>query len=219
MKTAGLRKSVSDFFVSRGLLFVLIPLLSFAVWYYPLANVNAVRSEEQLNFFIVGYTYNDDGLDADLLDDDGLKKQGLYEVNISFYSPTETYLSSYYEAFGKSSEFLILPESDLDEMFKDELEGVLETFYPWDKEVKALAGCASSDTFYALPESGLEYALKLTSEAFPNIGGLADFQNAEGEGSAYLLLNRNTPNWGVLSDGSLTSLATSALPMFLERYR
>ena len=134
MKTPLKKGSFRNFFINYGYVFLIVPFLSYLLWYYPLNAINEVRNDEQINFFITGYTFNDDSLENDI--HSLLKDDGCYEVNIHCYSPKDNYLVSYYERFGEESDFIFLYESDLNEMFKDALEGVTSSFLPWSNKIK-----------------------------------------------------------------------------------
>lgn len=219
MKTPIRKKDFKTFFINFGYLLLVFPILSLLLYYYPLNAVNAVRSDEQINIFLTAYSYNDDSLEKDL--HTLLDEKGLYEVNVYYYRPDETYLTSYYEKFGKDSDFVFLYESDVKDMFKDELEGVTSSFLKWDQEIKNYAGCISDDTFYSLTDG--DYALKVYDKenagSFTHISELADFKTDKKNENVYLLLNSSRPNWGKYVSNSITENALIALKFLLERYR
>lgn len=219
MKTPIRKNDFKTFFINFGYLILIFPVLSFIIYYYPFNAVNAVRSDEQINFFLTGYSFNDDSLESDL--HSLLDEKGLHEVNIYYYRPDETYLTSYYERFGKDSDFVFLYESDVNDMFKDELEGVTSSFLKWDDNLKSDAGCLSSDFFYSLSMG--DYALKIFDKnedgSFANINKLSDFKTEEKNEDVYLLLNSSRPNWGKYVASSINDNALTALKFLLERYR
>ena len=215
MKTPLRKDSFKSFFVNYGYLFLIIPILSYLLWYYPLNAINEVQSYEQINFFITGYTFNDEELEKDI--HSLLKEDDCYEVNIHCYSPKENYLVSYYERFGEESDFIFLYQSDLDEMVKDALEGVTSSFLPWTKEMKEDAKCKENDVFYTVNET--DYALEIyhpNGGSFSRIENFVSFQDNE---PVYMLLNSRTPNWGDYLSSSITQNAKKCLPFFIERYR
>lgn len=219
MKTPIRKKDFKTFFINFGYLLLVFPILSLLLYYYPLNAVNAVRSDEQINLFLTAYSYNDDSLEKDL--HILLDEKGLYEVNVYYYRPDETYLTSYYEKFGKDSDFVFLYESDVKDMFKDELEGVTSSFLKWDQEIKNDVGCVANDTFHSLTDG--DYALKVYDKenagSFTHINELADFKTDKKNEDVYLLLNSSRPNWGKYVSNSITENALIALKFLLERYR
>lgn len=215
MKTPLKKGSFRNFFINYGYLFLIVPFVSYLLWYYPLNAINEVRNDEQINFFITGYTFNDDSLENDI--HSLLKNDGCYEVNIHFYSPKDNYLVSYYERFGEESDFIFLYESDLNEMFKDALEGVTSSFLPWSNKIKEDAKCMENDVFYNV--NGLDYAFEIYNPNGSRLSQIENFVSFEDNEPVYMLLNSRTPNWGDYLSSSLTQNAKKCLPFFIERYR
>ncbi|MCI1244566.1 MAG: hypothetical protein LKG11_01215 [Bacilli bacterium] len=219
MKVGVTKEKIGDFFTSYGWVELLLAIVSVVAWYWPITAIDQIRSDERINFFIECYGFKDEKFQSQLQDD--LADNGVEEVNVYSYSPSDSLINSYYEAFGTKSDFLFLLSSDLDTMFEKPSAALLREFLVWgDALKKEVMPNFSAASFYEV--EGVPYALKVydpdNASYSQRIEDFAVFHTDEKSEAVYLLLNATTPNYGSYVDGSATSNAVAALSMLIERY-
>lgn len=222
MKIAPNKKDVGDFFVSWGWLSIIFVLLSYLAWYWPITAIDAVKSNEKINFFIESYGLEDNSLQQDVLTT--LQSDGVVEVNLYNYSPKDASLTSYYDSFGTTSDFVILYENDLTTMFQDpDATNVLSSFVPFSDDLKKET-MNNNDYSYFKVKNG-EYALKVfdaTDTSYNLAHPFTKLINFTKTGvapvSSYLLLNAQTPNLYPYNPSATTGNAVKALRYFLSLY-
>lgn len=130
MKATLRKEDLQDFLVSWGWLVLLLIALSYVVWYWPITTLDQIKSTEKINFFAETYGYKENTLDEDLKT--ALKDDGVVEVNLYSYAPESGNLDKAYDAYGASSDFLVLPEDDMAVLFQDTAKtSVLAKFVPY----------------------------------------------------------------------------------------
>lgn len=222
MKISPNKKDIGDFFVSWGWLSIIFVLLSYLAWYWPITAIDAVKSNEKINFFIESYGLEENSLQQDVLNN--LQGDGVVEVNLYNYSPKDASLTSYYDSFGTASDFVILYENDLATMFQDpDSTNVLSSFAPFSEDLKKET-MTNDDYAYYKVNNG-DYALKVfdaTDTSYNQthlFDKLIDFtKTGVTPVSSYLLLNAKTPNLYPYNLSATTGNAVKALRYFLSLY-
>jgi len=222
MKIAPNKKDISDFFVTWGWLGIVFVLFSYLIWYWPITAIDAIKSTERINFFIESYGLQDNTLQQDLLAQ--LQDDGVLEVNIYDYSPSDASLTNYYDSFGTTSDFLVLNDNDVATMFQDpDGTNVLSSFVPFSSALRQEAMSEDDYSYYTV--KGCFYALKIfdagdaSYNAIHPFGKLIDFtKDGKTPLSYYLLLNANTPNLYPYNPSASTGNGLKALKYFLSLY-
>jgi hypothetical protein len=229
MKATLRKEDLQDFLVSWGWLVLLLIALSYVVWYWPITTLDQIKSTEKINFFAETYGYKENTLDEDLKT--ALKDDGVVEVNLYSYAPESGNLDKAYDAYGASSDFLVLPEDDMAVLFQDTAKtSVLAKFVPYSSALKSevLQGISDDYSYYSVNEQA--YGLKIydPADASYNLAHpfsrLLEFSSGDPafdakHGAYYLLLNAQTVNWGVYGGTGESAHAVDALRYLVETYR
>lgn len=229
MKATLRKEDLQDFFVSWGWLALLLVALSYVVWYWPITTLDQIKNTEKISFFAETYGYKENTFDEDLKT--ALKGEGVVEVNLYSYSPESGNLDKAYDAYGASSDFLLLPADDMATLFQDVAKtSVLAKFVPYSSALKneVLLGISDDYAYYSVNQQA--YGLKVYDPADPAYNATHPFQDlwqcASGDatidnqhGAYYLLLNAQTVNWGSYGGAGESAHAVSALNYLLKTYR
>jgi hypothetical protein len=222
MKIAPNKRDIRDYFVSWEWLVLIFAVVSYAAWFWPITSLDALKSNEKINFFFETYGLKEPTFQDSLYRE--LKAEGVEEVNFYQYAPDDPSLTEYYDAFGSQSDFLFLSENDLSAMFvSGSSSGVKKQFIPFSPALAETVGLTQGYAFYSF--EGELYALKVfdaADNAYNVSHGFDRLLTFTKEGvtpvSSYLLLNSATPNFSPYDTDSSTGNGVLALKYFLSVY-
>lgn len=186
---------------------ILLALISYGVFYYPLSKINEFKNYEKLNFFCEAGMIIDNDLTLDIME----KHSEILEVNYYAYSPNNININSLFEAFGFDSDILIMRETNL----KDLDYVIDELFVGFDLTEQSIK-------FDAYTYNNKVYGFKVYdcnnqtyNEQFKFDQFISFVPNVD---SYYMVLNKKSVNIGKFNSLSKTSYALEVYKEILTRY-
>lgn len=204
---------LSDYFLSYGWLLPIFAIVSVVVWYWPITAVNQLKAYEKISIFAECFEFKDEELQSYLYQN--LQNDGVFAVDISSYSPTDSMINNYYQAFGTESDILLLSKSTLDTTFEGGYEEILADWISFDETTKEKAGIKEEATYYLV--NNKPYALMVynatDSGSLQGWRDFGTFSTSAFEEDIYLLLRSTSPNFGEVTENGWKTLR-----LLLERY-
>lgn len=156
-------------------------------------NVYRVKPYEKIDMFVAAYGVNDNYYQKELLKE--LKDDGLVEVNIYDYPVNDKKIYDYYQAYGESSDFVILSEGDVTEM----KEVIKDKFVSLDT---LASDCPTISHYASYQYDSVSYGIKVFDKSDETYNEKYDFTthiNFTLEGKErtdyYLLINKSSVNF------------------------
>ena len=155
--------------------------------------VYRVKPYEKIDMFIAAYGVNDRYYQNELIKE--LGKDGLIEVNIYDYPVNDKKIYEYYQAYGETSDFVILSEGDVSEM----KEVIKDKFVSLDN---LSTDCPAINNYETYQYDSLSYGIKVFDKENETYNAKYDFTthiNFTSEGKEktnyYLLINKSSINF------------------------
>ena len=187
--------------------FLLVFAVAAAVWYGALYMVTVPGPDRLIQIFAEGYGIVDGNVSAQLADD--MEDEGVAAVKTRVFSPYETRIYEYFQAFGQSAEFAILAASNFTGEavgFNEQLE---QYFIPIDGGFAAAIGGLGDFAAYAY--GGVDWGLKVFDKADgaynSKLGFSAwiDFAGTNAPEDYYLMFGRRSVNFGEYGSAARTT--------------
>lgn len=205
MKRNEVRRYVARwFFQYHWLSLVIIAILSFAVFYYPISEITAFKSFETLSFFLLCPDEVEDGYLASFVDG-----KDVLSVDIHAFSSGETHLDEFYEAFGDEVDIYVLRDVDLE----DAQDAVGQLVAPIDEELYGDLPTYSYD--------GISYGIQIYDYADREWNAAHRFEQFlrfDYDGRLYLCLGAKGDNALPYIESSYNDAATRAIKKILEDF-
>lgn len=213
------RKKIKTFFYYNGGISILIALLSFSVYYVVLSSIDSIKPYEQISIFSSTFGIKDDSLKDEL--SIKLKEKGVVEVNIYNYVPNDTNIADYFDRFGLSSDFNILPESDLVEM-KEYISSYYVTLT--QEVINRFNSEAISNLDYYSYQSN-QYGFKIYDKEDETYNSKLSFDQyfdfvseSQSKESYYLLLSKSSLNFGPINEAYVNENGLEAADIIFKRF-
>lgn len=211
------KTTVGEFLQYNWIGVILLGVLSFAVFYYPIQKINEFKDFEEIDFFLEVYDVKDDGVV------EAIKNANPGVINnVEEYvvSPTSSTASKFYEAYGPTSDFLVLPESDLSDM----KEYVSTAALPLgDSLLSSFLSVEEISSLEFFSYGGVKYGIKIydpaegsTYNAKFNFGNLFNF--GKGTSPFYFLIGPSSNNFGLFGSGSVNDAGITTAALLAKRY-
>lgn len=155
--------------------------------------VYRVKPYERIDIFIAAYGVNDNYYQNEITKQ--FKDDGLVEVNIYDYPVNDSKIYDYYQAYGESSDFVILSEGDVNEM----KEVIKDKYVPLDT---LATDCPTINHYDVYQYDSISYGIKIFDKADDIYNAKYDFTShinftLEGKEKTdyYLLINKSSVNF------------------------
>lgn len=183
------KNKIINFLTYFGILFLIYCILVIFLFSYFFSSTNEIQKNERINLFVECYNTNDN-IEKNLLTklhENNFNK--ILSVNVYSYSPIDKNIASYYEAFGKDADALILTKKDL----LDIDEVICESFLEIDTQISNEILLNNSFTYYEFNE--IKYAIEVYGKKSNYLSKYFTFHKEEvPDNEFYLLINKTSQN-------------------------
>ncbi len=163
------KRKIAHFFSSYSWMWLLSSaLLCFGLW-YGVSSVNAPRKEETFAYFFEAYELKENSIAEKSRE----VCPSLLKVDVYEASPDESLLTTKFSSFGLTSDFLLLLESDLDEMkdvIKSNLKSLDESSFSFGNDVEAYEAYGETFAFKLHDGENEEYNARFVSNSLFDFG-------------------------------------------------
>lgn len=203
------------FFEYNSIWLALAALFSFLFYYYSLSAIDAFKDYEQIDFFCEAEDWVDKDLTEEIL---SRNKDTIGQVNRYVYPPSFSQLGTMYEAYGPSSDLLVLSGNDLEES-KEKIGNLCA---PLTGEItEAIASQGYTDLTYYTYDS-IPYAIQVYAKDDASFNTNHRFTSwlsfQPNTDDFYLLLNVSSNNAGSYNKEAVNDAAVDVFLLLLERY-
>ena len=209
MKLHPNKKTLLNYFMYYGWAIIVFAIVSFASLTLILSAVNKIYDHQRFSIFFSAYGLKEERFKNELLDE--LKDDGVIEINYFDYPCNSDQIVTYYDVYGEKSDINILSETDI----KDMQQYVGDYFINITGYLKTELNLSNNYTYYSYDEK--PYAIKIYDKDDNSYNDKfiyqewINFSKGELTDNFYILLRRNSINFGEYGDKNKTTNAIKGL--------
>lgn len=209
MKLTPNKKSLLNYFMYYGWAIIVFGIVAFASLTLILSAVNKIYDHQRFSIFFSAYGLKEERYKDELLEE--LKDDGVIEINYYDYPCDSSKVVTYYTVYGEKSDINILSETDI----KDMQQYVADYFINITDPLISDLGLSNDYTYYSYDEKA--YAIKIFDKDDESYNDKfiyqewIDFKKEDLSDNFYILLRRNSINFGEYGDKNRTTNAIKGL--------